>query len=192
MSTRTQAVEANTGIITLNHASKRNALGRELIEELIAAFDEMKSAAIRSVILRAQPGATVWSAGHDVAELPTSGGTPRLRRPAPPRRASHRDAPAGHCDDRRKRLGRGLRAGDHLRHGDRRAQRAFALTPARLGVPYNTAGILNMMNAIGMPLLKEMLFTARPIPAERALHLGMINEIVPGRTSNARPWSSPP
>ena len=47
----------------------------------------------------------------------------------------------------------------------------FAFTPARLGVPYNTAGILNMMKSIGMPLLKEMLFTARPISAERALQL---------------------
>ena len=43
----------------------------------------------------------------------------------------------------------------------------FALTPARLGVPYNTAGILNMMNSISTRLLKEMLFTARPISSER-------------------------
>ena len=55
----------------------------------------------------------------------------------------------------------------------------FALTPARLGVPYNTAGILNMMNSISTRLLKEMLFTARPISSERALHLGMINSVVP-------------
>ena len=39
----------------------------------------------------------------------------------------------------------------------------FAFTPAKLGVPYNTAGILNMMNSVGIPLLKEMLFTASSI-----------------------------
>jgi methylmalonyl-CoA decarboxylase len=55
----------------------------------------------------------------------------------------------------------------------------FAFTPAKLGVPYNTAGILNMMTSIGVPLLKEMLFTARPIPARRAVELGVINAVVP-------------
>ncbi len=38
----------------------------------------------------------------------------------------------------------------------------FALTLARLGVPYNVVGVLNMMRAVGLPVLKEMLFTARP------------------------------
>ena len=48
----------------------------------------------------------------------------------------------------------------------------FAITPAKLGVPYNTAGMLNFMKSIGMPLLKEMLFTSRPISAERASSAG--------------------
>ena len=64
---------------------------------------------------------------------------------------------------------------------------SFAFTPARLGVPYNTSGILNMMKSIGLPLLKEMLFTARPIPAGRALELGMINAIAAADES----WLSP-
>lgn len=55
----------------------------------------------------------------------------------------------------------------------------FAFTPAKLGVPYNMVGILNMMKSIGVPLLKEMLFTARPIPAERAARVGMVNAVVP-------------
>ena len=55
----------------------------------------------------------------------------------------------------------------------------FALTPARLGVPYNVVGVLNLVRAIGLPVLKEMLFTARPITAERALRVGMINHVVP-------------
>ena len=55
----------------------------------------------------------------------------------------------------------------------------FALTPAKLGVPYNTAGIQNMLNSINTRLLKEMLFTARPITSEQALYAGMINHVVP-------------
>lgn len=181
MSLVLKQLEHNTGIITLNHASKRNALGRDLIEELIAAFDEMKSAAVRSVILRAQPGATVWSAGHDVTDLPTSGRDPLayddpLRRavrtietlPLPVIAMIEGSVWGGACE-------LAITCDMVIAAPDS----TFALTPAKLGVPYNTAGILNMMNAISMPLLKEMLFTARPIPAARALHLGMINEIVP-------------
>ena len=61
----------------------------------------------------------------------------------------------------------------------------FAFTPAKLGVPYNAVGIMNMMKSVGMPLLKEMLFTARPIPVKRALDVGMINAVVPAQEIGA-------
>jgi len=38
----------------------------------------------------------------------------------------------------------------------------FAITPAKLGVPYNVTGVQNFLNTGGMPLCKEMLFTAQP------------------------------
>ena len=181
MSLVLKQVQGNTGVVTLNHAAKRNVLSRDLIEELIAALGEMKAAAVRSVILRAQPGATVWSAGHDVNELPTSGRDPLayddpLRRavraietlPLPVIAMIEGSVWGGACE-LAITCDMAIAAPDVT----------FAFTPARIGVPYNTAGILNMMKSIGMPLLKEMLFTARPIPAERALHLGMINDVVP-------------
>jgi methylmalonyl-CoA decarboxylase len=55
----------------------------------------------------------------------------------------------------------------------------FAITPARLGVPYNIAGMLTFLNASNMRIGKEMAFTAKPISAERAERLGMINYVVP-------------
>ena len=60
----------STGIITLNHAEKRNALSEALIMEITAALDGFRALDIRAVVLRAQPGIKVWSAGHDVSELP--------------------------------------------------------------------------------------------------------------------------
>ena len=56
---------------------------------------------------------------------------------------------------------------------------SFALTPAKLGVPYNLSGVLTFMNMIPLPVVKEMLFTAQPIPATQALNLGIINYIYP-------------
>ena len=55
----------------------------------------------------------------------------------------------------------------------------FAITPAKLGVAYSLDGTLNLMKSVGLPLLKEMLFTAGPVPAARALDFGMINYVVP-------------
>ncbi len=174
-------VQGRTGIVSLNHAAKRNALSRDLIEELIGALSEMKAASVRSVILRAEPGAAVWSAGHDVTELPTSGRDPLsyddpLRRvvrsieflPMPVIAMIEGTVWGGACE---------LAMTCDLAVAT--PEVTFAFTPTRLGVPYNTAGIVNMMKSIGVPLLKEMLFTARPISAERALRLGMINDVVP-------------
>src|SRR5438876_861230 len=55
----------------------------------------------------------------------------------------------------------------------------FAVTPARLGVPYNVTGMLTFLNACSLRIVKEMAFTAKPISAERAEGLGIINHMVP-------------
>ena len=54
----------------------------------------------------------------------------------------------------------------------------FAVTPARLGVPYNVSGMLTFLNACSLRIVKEMAFTAKPISAERAERLGIINHMV--------------
>ena len=55
----------------------------------------------------------------------------------------------------------------------------FALTPAKLGVPYNVSGMLTFLNSGLIRMIKEMAFTGRPISAERALAGGLINHLVP-------------
>ncbi len=60
----------NIGTITFNNDSKRNCLSQALIQETLTALDACEQGAARAVILRAAPGASVWSAGHDVRELP--------------------------------------------------------------------------------------------------------------------------
>ncbi|MFO0958467.1 MAG: enoyl-CoA hydratase-related protein [Isosphaeraceae bacterium] len=41
------------------------------------------------------------------------------------------------------------------------------------------------MNALPLPIAKEMLFTARPIDAARALALGVLNRVVPAEEIDA-------
>ena len=45
----------------------------------------------------------------------------------------------------------------------------FAVTPAKLGVPYNVAGMVTFVNAANLRIVKEMAFTAAPLSAARAL-----------------------
>ena len=58
--------------ITLDHQRRRNALSHALVDEVIAALRSFQEANVRVVILRAKPGAKVFSAGHDIDELPES------------------------------------------------------------------------------------------------------------------------
>jgi methylmalonyl-CoA decarboxylase len=69
-------VEGPLGIITPNNPEKRNCLSAALIGEVCKTLNEFEASRVRVVILRAQPGVKVWSAGYDVNELPQSGRDP--------------------------------------------------------------------------------------------------------------------
>ena len=173
--------DAPIGTITLDNAAKRNALSESLIQEVIAALAEFGQRKARAVVLRAQPGVKVWSAGHDVGELPTGGRDPLgwddpLRNlireielfPAPVIAMIEGGVWGGACET--------VFACDLIIAAP---DATFAVTPAKLGVPYNVSGMLTFLNATSMRIVKEMAFTAMPVGAERAERLGMINYVVP-------------
>jgi methylmalonyl-CoA decarboxylase len=56
---------------------------------------------------------------------------------------------------------------------------SFAITPVKLGLPYNLVGLMTFMRRLPLNVVKEMFFTARPIPAEDALKWGILNHLVP-------------
>lgn len=174
-------IDDAVGIVTLDHARRRNALSHAMVQEIVGALDDFGARKLRAVMLRAAPGSAVWSAGHDVDELPESGRDPLgwddpLRAliraietmPAPVIALVQGSVWGGACET--------VFACDLVLATP---DATFALTPARLGVPYNVGGMLTVMNASNMRIAKEMAFTAAPIGAERAERLGMINEVVP-------------
>ncbi len=174
-------IEDSIGTLTFNHNAKRNALSEALIEEMIAGFDDLSRQGARVAILRAHSDAKVWSAGHDVTELPKPGRDP-LVYGDPLERAIRAirefSAPViamvqgsvwgGACE---------LVLCCDIPIATPRA--TFALTPAKIGVPYNAAGLLRIMSEVDLSVVKEMFFTARPIGAQRALEVGLINHLVP-------------
>jgi len=169
------------GIITLNNTDKLNALSAELVENITDALAHFQEQKVHIVILRAPDGSKVWSAGHDVKELPLKMRDPLsyydslevlLRSveeyPGPVIAMVHGTVWGGACD---------LIMTCDMVIADKTAQ--FAMTPTKLGVPYNSTGILHFMNRLPINIAKEMFFTADLVPAERALNVGIINHLVP-------------
>lgn len=177
---QTEIIE-NVGIITLNNPKKLNALSEEMVDNIIAALEDFHIKKLPVVILRAADGVKVWSAGHDVKELP-----PKMRDPlsyydslerllraveeylGPVIAMVHGSVWGGACD---------LIMTCDMVIADDTAQ--FAMTPAKMGVPYNLTGILHFMNRLPSNIAKEMFFTADPVPAKRALEVGIVNHLVP-------------
>ncbi len=66
----------------------------------------------------------------------------------------------------------------------------FAITPARLGIPYNTAGVAHFLGALPLNVAKEMFFTAEPITAEQAEEYGVVNRLAGDATRWRRQHSA--
>jgi len=174
------SLDGNVGTITLDNPSKHNALGAALIRDLLVTLSHLTNAGARAIVLRAYKGARVWSAGHDVRELPTNGRDPLtyddpLRRvvrvikesPTPIIAMVEGSVWGGACEV--------VMSCDIVIAAE---ETTFAITPAKLGVPYDIEGTLGFMQSVSLPVIKEMLFTAEPMQADRALRVGLINKVV--------------
>ena len=163
-------------VVTMDHPEKRNALSHALADELSATVE---GASCRAYILRAAPGARTWSAGHDIDDLPTDGQDPlgwtspvehlvRAVRaaPFPVIAAVEGGAWGAACN---------LAFACDLIVATRTA--TFAITPARLGVPYHADGVAQFLGAVPLNVAKEMFFTAQPLPADSPHLAGTVNRL---------------
>ena len=152
-----------------------------MADSIVEALNRATKYGFRVVILRAHPGSKVWSAGHDIDELPVGqrdplgwdDPLPYLVRaveecPVPVIAMVEGSVWGGACEL--------VLACDLIVAAP---SATFAVTPARLGVPYSVSGMLTFMNACSLRIAKEMAFTAKPISAERAERLGIVNHTVP-------------
>lgn len=168
------------GTIIFNNEEKRNSFNSQMILEIIEAIEYFKTQKKRVIVIRAKKGAKVWSAGVDISELPEPGRDPlsyndpieRVLRevqlfPAPVIAMVEGSVWGGACD---------LAFVCDLIVGCETA--SFAITPAKIGVPYNSSGILHFVNIVGMRIAKEMFFTALPVNANEAYTRGIMNHLV--------------
>jgi methylmalonyl-CoA decarboxylase len=175
------SVKNHIGTITLNDPKTLNSLSSSLIKELLDALDEFRDKGIRVVVLRAPPGTKTWSAGHNVGELPKHARDPLTYND--PLRVVIRKIQEYHAPVVAMIEG-GVWGGacelamacDMVIAAE---NATFAITPARLGVPYNLGGIQNMLGSVPLVVVKEMLFRATPISAQRAYEVGIANYVLP-------------
>jgi methylmalonyl-CoA decarboxylase len=58
------------GTLAFDHYAKRNALGADLIAEMLCHLDQFHQEAVGAVVIRSASDEPVWSSGHNVHELP--------------------------------------------------------------------------------------------------------------------------
>lgn len=164
----------------MTNGARRNAMGAPMLAALTNALVTAEEAGCRALVFRAEPGVSTWSAGYDIAELPVDGSDPLTwtnplegflhavrQSPFPVIAAVEGGVWGGACE---------FVFTCDLIVAVRTA--SFAITPARLGVPYNTAGVAHLLSALPLNIAKELFFTADPISAEAAASYGVVSRLV--------------
>jgi enoyl-CoA hydratase/carnithine racemase len=166
--------------LTLNRPDKRNALSRELLDELDAALPRIAAdRAIRVVVLAAN--GPVFSSGHDLKEM-TGCNEPQYRELFTLcSRAMHqlRRLPQpviGRVQGLATAAGCQLVAACDLVVAATEA--TFATPGVKIGL-FCTTPMVPLVRAIPAKPAMEMLLTGKPISAQRAFELGLVNRVVP-------------
>jgi methylmalonyl-CoA decarboxylase len=169
----------DVGVVTISKPPV-NPLSADVCAGLLEAFGDFERARARVVVIAADPGTKVWSAGHDIHEIPldgrdavtwTTGFEQVLRRvrtcPAPVIAMLHGGVWGAACD---------LAVTCDLAVGTPRT--TFAITPVKLGISYNTGGMSHFLGALPLHIIKEMVFTGDPLSAADAYRFGLLNRLV--------------
>ena len=149
--------------IEMQNPRRLNCLNEEMCDDIVRALEEGYRKECVAIVIKAQCNHGVWSAGHDIRELPQDGSDP-LAYDVPMERMLHKiqevaipviacvegSAWGGACDL--------CLSCDMIVAAD---DATFAITPAKIGIPYNASGIMHFIN-----------------PTD-ALNVGLINRVAP-------------
>jgi enoyl-CoA hydratase/carnithine racemase len=175
--------------LTLNRPAKRNALTLDMWRRLLTLVEEAdRDTAVKVVIVTGE--GDTFAAGADIEEFERSfsdrtvaeqvaeityQAQKRLARNLKPTIAKVRGACVGG--------GCGIALCCDLRFADNTAK--FAVTPAKLGLVYSLSDTKRLVDTVGAPRAKDILFTGRILPADEALAVGLIDWCVPAAELDA-------
>ena len=179
-------IEDRICFVEMNNPEKLNCLSDKMCGDIVEALQYAYDSECVAIVIKAQCRHGVWSAGHDIHELPQDGSDP-LAYDVPMERMLHMvqevaipviacvdgSVWGGACDL--------CLSCDMIVSSD---NATFAITPAKIGIPYNASGIMHFVNQLGLNKAREMFFLATPIEAEDALNVGLINRVAPAEHLN--------
>ncbi len=183
MNFETVIVEIEEGIatLTLNRPDKLNALNAQLFSDLESAFTQLRSHETLRCVIVTGAGPKAFAAGADIAELQACDektGFDFARRgqlvfnlienfPVPVIAAVNGFALGGGCE---------LAMACHIRIASDKAK--FGQPEVKLGIIPGYGGTQRMTRLCGTAVAIELVCSGDMISAERALQIGLVNQVV--------------
>jgi enoyl-CoA hydratase/carnithine racemase len=170
--------------LTISNPAKRNAMTNAMWQAFPPLLERLAAdPAVRVLIV--QGAGDTFCAGADV------GGLPELLSDAGPNAASLAEralasfckpslaAVAGYC------LGGGVQVAVACDLRFAAEDATFGITPAKLGVVYQASALGRLVELVGRPATKQLIFSARLIDADHACATGLVDQLVPAAELSA-------
>jgi len=177
-------VEGGIGWLTFNQPEKRNAMSMEMWQGVADAFEAFQAdPQVRVVVMRGA-GGKAFVSGADISEFDAN-------RANAEQKANYNAVTArgkqwlaqiekplvamieGFC------IGGGLAVALNADVRIATESSKFGIPAAKLGLGYDFAGLATLARLVGPSVARDILFSARFLPAEEALRVGLINRVVP-------------
>ncbi|WP_345730805.1 enoyl-CoA hydratase/isomerase family protein [Cryptosporangium minutisporangium] len=180
----TCAIDDGVATVVLDNPAKRNAMTTDMWDALPPLLERLAADPDVRVVVFTGAG-DAFSAGADISTL--TGMVPGVRAPAvlaedalvafpkPVVAAIRGWCVGGGCQ---------LSVACDLRIAEEGAR--FGITPSKIGVVYPAATTARLVDLVGPATAKFLLYTGDFIDAERALRVGLIDELVPAGELDAR------
>ncbi|HUK65989.1 MAG TPA: enoyl-CoA hydratase-related protein [Anaeromyxobacteraceae bacterium] len=171
-------------LLTLDNPDKRNALDFQGLALLTEACEKAAEDKVRCLVFRGE-GERAFCSGFDIAAISNSPGEGERPDLAVERAM---DAVASvPCPTIAFLNGSAFGAGGELAAAcDLRVAHPgveIGMPPARLGVVYAPGGLRRFVHLVGPSRAREMFFTGRPVKADEALSIGLVDRVVPAEVA---------
>ena len=177
-------VENGVGWLTFNNPERRNAVSLDMALRVSEVMEEFTADESVRVIVLKGAGGKAWVSGADISEFEKRRANAEQahgyqRNSLSMYEAVH-DCPKpviamiqGYC------MGGGMALACACDLRICATDAVFAIPAARLGIGYRANFTRWVVETVGAPTAKEILYTARRYPAEEALRIGLANRVVP-------------
>ncbi len=179
--------DKSTLIVTINRPQMRNAVDNETAEALAEAFKAFDTDPAYKVALFTGTG-SCFCAGADLNEMASGARRKRWREspdgPMGPTRLALSKPVIGAIEGYAVAGGFELALWCDLRIAASNA--VFGVFNRRWGVPLMDGGTVRLPRLVGVGRALEITMTGRPVPADEALQIGLVNELTPPGSTLAR------